>query len=173
MVRKIKVVNIAPLEETPRDDEDEQEQEQTIEPTEATIEETPPETTTPEVEVEEPPPEPIIKKPPVKRAKAKAKPQPKEEEEEEEEQPIQPEVEIEEPPPEQTIKKTPAKKRAKPKAKPQPTLENGGILPSEVQSQYKGQMDIEETPEQFWRRTMKELKDKKKSQYQSLCSNAF
>ena len=129
MVRKIKVVNIAPLEETPRDDEDEQEQEQTIEPTEATIEETPPETTTPEVEVEEPPPEPIIKKPPVKRAKAKAK--------------------------------------------PEPTLENGGILPSEVQSPYKGQMDIEESPEQFWRRTMKEMKENKKSQYQSLCANAF
>ena len=79
-----------------------------------------------------------------------------------------PEVEIEEPPPEKTIKKAPVK-RAKAKAKPQPneeeqpnqpTLENNGILPPGIEAPYKGQMDLEESPEQFWRRTMKDLKDK-------------
>ena len=92
-----------------------------------------------------------------------------------------PDVELEEPPPETNIKKVPVK-RAKAKAKPQPneeeqpnkpTLENGGVLPSGIEAPYKGQMDIEESPEQFWRRTMKEMKEKKKSQYKKLCSNAF
>ena len=91
-----------------------------------------------------------------------------------------PEVEVEEPPPEKTIKKVPVK-RAKAKAKPQdtekeqPTLENGGILPADpgMEAPYRGQMDIVETPEEFWRRTMRDLKDKKKRQYQNLCSNAF
>jgi len=89
-----------------------------------------------------------------------------------------PDVELEEPPPEKNIKKVPVR-RAKAKAKPQrteeeePTIQNGGILPPGIEAPYKGQMDIEETPEQFWRRTMRELKDKKKSQYQDLCSKAF
>ena len=76
---------------------------------------------------------------------------------------------IEEPPPEKPIKKAPAK-RAKAKAKPQPTeeeqpdqptIQNNGILPPGLEAPYKGQMDLEETPDQFWRRTMKDLKDKK------------
>ena len=94
---------------------------------------------------------------------------------------IIPEIEIEDTPPVENIKTKPTK-RAKAKAKPQrteegqptpPTLENNGILPPGIEAPYKGQMDIEESPDQFWRRTMKELKDKKKSQYQNLCSKAF
>ena len=92
-----------------------------------------------------------------------------------------PEVQIEEPPPEKPIKKAPVK-RAKAKAKPQPneeeqpnqpTIQNNGILPPGLEAPYKGQMDLEETAEQFWRRTMRDLKDKKKTQYKILCSNAF
>jgi len=80
-----------------------------------------------------------------------------------------PEVPIEEPPPEKPIKKAPVK-RAKAKAKPQPneeeqpnqpTIQNNGILPPGLEAPYKGQMDIEESHEQFWRRTMRDLKDKK------------
>ena len=90
------------------------------------------------------------------------------------------EVEVEETPPEKNIKKVPVK-RAKAKAKPQrpregpptpPTQENGGILPPGLEAPYKGQKEIEETPEQFWGRTMRDLKDKKRTQYNNLCLNA-
>ena len=199
MVRKIKVVNLAATEETTRDDEDEQEQEQAIEPTETTEPEAAIDETSviaesaAETAIEEPSPKPIdmnttsktveqvscqacgkfmsvknLRYAHKKYCTAQAPEEPPPES-------TAPEVEVEEPPPEKTTKKAPAT-RAKAKAKPQPnkpTLENGGILPSEVQAPYKGQMDIEESPEQFWRRTMKEMKENKKSQYTNLCSNAF
>ena len=205
MVRKIKVVDIAPIEETTRDDEEEQEQEQAIEQTATTEPEAAMDETSviaesaAETAIEEPSPKPTDTNTTSKTieqvscqacgkfmsaknlryahkkyctAQAPEEPPP---------EITTPEVQVEEPPPEKTTKKAPVK-RAKAKAKPQaneeeqpnkPTLENGGVLPSGIEAPYKGQMDIEESPEQFWRRTMREMKENKKSQHKNLCSNAF
>ena len=207
MVRKIKVVDIAPVEETTRDDEQEQEQEQeqAIEPTEtkepeAAIDETSADTEegAAATAVEEPSPKPIDVNTTSKTIEQVSCPacgkfmsvknlryahQKYCTHRAQEEPPPEittPDVELEEPPPEKNIKKAPVK-RAKAKAKPQPTeegqptpptLENNGILPPGIEAPYKGQMDIEESPDQFWRRTMKELKDKTKSPYKDLCSKA-
>ena len=77
--------------------------------------------------------------------------------------------------PNKTPKTLPVK-RAKAKAKAD-IADIVEITEEMLQSQareapYKGQVDITETPEQFWRRTMKDLKEKKKTQYKNLCSNA-
>ena len=119
--------------------------------TERAKEEQPPEIAAPEIEIEDTPPVNIIKKVPVKRVKAKAKPQHTEE---------RPRL----------CRASSNEVDGQPTP---PTLENGGILPPGLEAPYKGQMDIEETPEQFSRGTMQDLKEKKKSQYQDLCAKSF
>ena len=178
MVRKIKIVDIVapPPEASTTAVEDEPVE--TIEPAETSE----PEVITAEVSADPEEPSPAPEEPPPKKEPAKRAPRVRIKKEPPQVIPI-PEAQPEEPPPVAPVKKPRAKPKPKPK-QPQgeggppsppepPTQANGGIIPPGLEAPYKGQKDIEETPEQFWRRTLKDMKDKKKSQYKNLCSNAF
>jgi hypothetical protein len=70
-----------------------------------------------------------------------------------------------------------AKAKAKAKEPPQELLDEpytGDDDPPPTRKiQYKDPNEKHETPEEFWSNTLRNAKNKKKEQYQYLCSNAF
>ena len=93
-------------------------------------------------------------------------------EEKPEEIPI-PQIEIKNAPQIKNLKTLPVKSgKAKAKAIPEQIEEKepASLAP---EAPYKSQCTKHETPEEFWRNTMKALKDKKMAHYKYLCSNAF
>ena len=83
-----------------------------------------------------------------------------------------PQIEIKNAPQIKGLKKLPIK-RAKPKAQVIVPTHDADEEPPPIDYLRIEKPEKRETPEQFWNNTIKNLKEKKLSQYKFLCSNAF
>ena len=98
-------------------------------------------------------------------------------EEKPEEIPI-PQIEIKNAPQIKDRKTLPVKRaKGKPQQQPlqeqPPTHDPDEVPPQTPKPQHRDQHEKHETPEEFWRNTLKSMKEKKLAQYKSQCSNVF
>jgi hypothetical protein len=63
--------------------------------------------------------------------------------------------------------------KAKPQEEEAPTYDADEVPPPPQPEPSRQPPEKRETPDQFWRNTMKNMREQKLSQYKSLCSNAF
>jgi hypothetical protein len=94
-----------------------------------------------------------------------------------EHQPVEipgPQIEIKKAPTLRDRKTLPVKRsKAKPQEEEALTYDADEVPPPPPPEPSRQPPEKRETPEQFWRNTMKNTREQKLSQYKSLCSNAF